>query len=125
VTVLSQFGAGATNGSDVEGASDGVGGSGGVRVHPIKETPSMDRTMPALSVGERYFIFLSSGAAGCEFEAARCCESCHLFLNRGVDTDQTAAFAALFPGLTFFLFRITGRGRGGSGGVARSPHVLE
>jgi hypothetical protein len=45
----------------------------------------------------------SSRAAGCEFEAARCCKSCHLFLNRGVDTDQTAAFAALFPGRIFSL----------------------
>jgi hypothetical protein len=61
VTVLSQFGAGATNGSDVERASDGVGGSGGVCVHPIKETPSMDRTMPALSFGELHFIFLLLG----------------------------------------------------------------
>jgi hypothetical protein len=62
-TVTSQLGigSGAAIGSDVEDLSYRIGGSGEVCVHPIKEAPSTDRTMPALNFDEMDIIVLLPG----------------------------------------------------------------
>jgi len=62
-TVTSQLGVGSGPGigSDVEDPLYRIGGSGEVCVHPIKEAPSTDRTMPALNFDEIDIILLLPG----------------------------------------------------------------